>query len=499
MWALVLLLLALVTLVMRTRRRRRPGEPPLVQGWLPFLGKALDFRRNSHGFLEDLRRKHGDVFTVLIAGKYMTFVLNPLHFPTVIKHGRQLDFHEFSNTVAPFAFGYSPLTPERFPGLRESVQGTFQLLQGPHLGPLSHSMMSNLLLVFREDVLNQGSDCQWKSTGLYDFCLRVALEATFMTIYGRSAAAHRHRGMEQIRQDFICYDKMFPLLVAQVPLWLLGQTKAVRQKLICSFSPGLMSQWSGTSLFIQRRKELFDQQEALSSHDKAAQHFAMLWASVGNTSPALFWCVYFLLRHQEALQAVKQELQEVMSQEGVEFSPDSDLVLSRDLLDRLHVLDSAVNESLRLSTMSMNVRVAQEDFTLKLDHPWSIRHRDIIAMFPQSVHFDPEIYEDPTSFRFDRFLDDSGNEKTDFYKSGQRLKHFLMPFGSGATMCPGRHIARQEIKQFVCLLLLYLDLQMDDREPAAQPDFSRAGLGIMQPVNDVRFRYRPRRPLEPEM
>lgn len=47
--------------------------------------------------------------------------------------------------------------------------------------------------------------------------------------------------------------------------------------------------------------------------------------------------------------------------------------------------------------MSMNVRVAQEDFVLRLDSqpPWSVRKGDIIAMFPQSVHLDPEIYEDP--------------------------------------------------------------------------------------------------------
>lgn len=496
MWALaLLLLLVLVMLVTRTRRKRLPSEPPLVESWLPYLGRALDFRRNAHRFLEEQRKKHGDVFTVLIAGRHMTLVLNPLLFSSVIRH-RGLDFHEFSSTVAPFVFGYSPITQDRFPGLQDQVQSAFQLLHGPNLDPLVHSMMENLQLLFREDVLSKGPG--WQSCGLYDLCLRLSFEATFMTMYGRSASSRRHRGLEELRQDFISFDNMFPLLVAQVPLCLLGRTSSVRQKLISWFSPGRVSTWRSPAPFIQRRSDLFDQQEALTDHDKAAQHFAMLWASVGNTSPAMFWTVYFLLRHPEALQAVRAELQEVMSQEGRDFSPDSDLVLNRDLLDKLLVLDSVVSESLRLSTMSINVRVAQDDLSLTLDQPYRIRRGDIIALFPQSVHLDPEVYEEPTSFRFRRFLDDEGKPRSDWFKAGQKLKHFLMPFGSGASMCPGRHVALQEIKQLLCLLVTHLDLQLEDRE--AEPDYSRAGLGIMQPIRDVEVRYRPRqqRPLQQE-
>uniref|UniRef100_A0A8C6V013 Cytochrome P450 n=1 Tax=Neogobius melanostomus TaxID=47308 RepID=A0A8C6V013_9GOBI len=330
----------------------------------------------------------------------MTFVLNPLHFP------------ELSNTVAPFAFGYSPLSPERFPGLGEGVQGTFQLLQGPHLEPLSHCMMSNLLLVFREDVLHhQGPLNDWR-IALYDFCLRVAFEATFMTVYGRSPRLRDIAASRKYDRTSSCFLKDLPP-VLQVPLWLLGRTEAVRQRLISSFSPSLVSKWSNASLFIQRRCELFDQQEALSSHDKAG------------TALSVITIIGFITR------------------------------FPRNLFSCTCFPDSAVSESLRLSTMSINVRVATDDFTLTLDRPWS------------SVHLDPEIYPDPESFHFDRFLDDDGKERTDFFKGGQRLKHFLMPFGSGATMCPGRHIARQEIKQFVCLLLLHLDLQLDEQEPPA--------------------------------
>lgn len=47
---------------------RRVNEPPLDVGWIPYVGKAVEFGRDAHGFLLQQKKKFGDVFTVLIAG-----------------------------------------------------------------------------------------------------------------------------------------------------------------------------------------------------------------------------------------------------------------------------------------------------------------------------------------------------------------------------------------------------------------------------------------------
>lgn len=77
-----------------------------------------------------------------------------------------------------------------------------------------------------------------------------------------------------------------------------------------------------------------------------------------------------------------------------------------------------------------------------------------------------------------------------FFKDGQRLKYYLMPFGSGSSMCPGRHFAINEIKQFLCLVLLYFNLELEPGQTRATVDSSRAGLGILFPSANVHFRYR---------
>lgn len=60
-------------------------------------------------------------------------------------------------------------------------------------------------------------------------------------------------------------------------------------------------------------------------------------------------------------------------------------------------VDSIIKEAMRLSSASMNVRVAKEDFLLHLDNQeaYRIRKDDVIALYPPMLHFDPDIYEDP--------------------------------------------------------------------------------------------------------
>lgn len=95
------------------------------------------------------------------------------------------------------------------------------------------------------------------------------------------------------------------------------------------------------------------------------------------------------------------------------------------------------------------------------------------------------------TFKYDRYLDESGKAKTTFYKNGNKLKYFYMPFGSGATICPGRLFAVQEIKQFLILMLSCFDLEFVESQIKCPPlDQSRAGLGILPPLHDIEFKYK---------
>ena len=60
-------------------RQRKSKEPPLDKGFIPWLGHGISFKKSPVEFWEKMRKKHGDVFTVLVGGNYLHFVMDP-HF-----------------------------------------------------------------------------------------------------------------------------------------------------------------------------------------------------------------------------------------------------------------------------------------------------------------------------------------------------------------------------------------------------------------------------------
>ncbi|XP_006113709.1 cytochrome P450 7B1 isoform X2 [Pelodiscus sinensis] len=467
------------------RRRRRTGEPPLINGWIPFIGKALTFKKDAFNFLIAQQRKFGDVFTVHIAGRYITFIMDPFQYVYVIRNSKQLDFFEFANKMASKSFSYPSLLD--FPNLKERIQRNYKYLQGEALGIISDHMMKNLQHIF-EWKYSQATD--WKTEKMYKFCSFLMFEASFITLYGRDPAADGYNVISEIRDKFTKFDANFPYLVANIPIQLLGATKKVRKELIHHFLPWNMAKWMGGSEVIQDRKDILEKYELLQDSDKAAHHFAFLWASVGNTIPATFWATYYVLRHPEALAAVRDEIDHLLQSTGQKKGSGYNIHLTREQLDNLVYLESALNESLRMCSSSMNIRISQEDYILKLEgnREVSLRKGDWIALYPQILHMDPEVYEDPKEYKFDRFIE-NGKKKNTFYKGGRKLKYFLMPFGSGISMCPGRFFAMNEIKLFLIVLLAHFDIELVEKKPIGL-DNSRFGLGILFPDSDIVFRYK---------
>lgn len=215
----------------------------------------------------------------LVVGKYMTFVMNPLLYPAVIKQGKQLDFHEFADAAASKTFGYPAVRTARFPGLSDKIQRSFLLLQGSALNALTIRMMGNLQLVLQDVLSNHVAEMEddWRQEGLYEFCERVMFEATFLTLYGQPpytntnvyANLHKKSWIDVLRDNFRKFDAVFPLLIARIPIGLLGRTKSIREQLIRFFHPHRMAEWTNPSEFIQARTDLFQQYDILKDLDKA--------------------------------------------------------------------------------------------------------------------------------------------------------------------------------------------------------------------------------------
>lgn len=432
---------------------RGVGEPPLVRG-APLLGSALPFGRDAPAFLADCRRRHGDIFTITVAGQRMTFVLDPHSHAAVLKLQGELSFHELAHEISARAFGHARLRGERATAMERA---TAAHLKGPALDALTDRAQRRL------DAWLRGATVDARTpVGLYDFVRRALFVVGAETLFGEG------RWDDAARADFERFDQRFPLLVAGVPAAALG-VHGARARLAARLRPGA----SGASEMCLRRAEALGAD--VSPAEVGRVDLSVLWAALANTIPAAFWTLAHLASDPEARARVTRELRE-----PAEVTATSPRARPR--------LQSAISEALRLSSASITLRRALRATTLTLDDgaAYAVRAGDLVCLFPWLMHHDPEIFPEPERFRDDRFLPGA----PPFLKRGRRVAAPLMPYGGGVSLCPGRHLANTEIQQFVAAVLTRFDLVAAQPE-LPPPDRTRAGLGVLPPQGDLRVYLRP--------
>ncbi|XP_006881814.1 PREDICTED: prostacyclin synthase, partial [Elephantulus edwardii] len=497
-WAALLgLLLALLLLLVLTRRRsRRPGEPPLDRGTVPWLGHALEFGRDAASFLTRMKQKHGDIFTVLVGGRYVTVLLDPHSYDAVVWEPRaKLDFHTYAVFLMERIFNVQ--LPDYDPSDEKARLKPTLLHKDLHA--LTEAMYTNLRTVLLGDATEAGTG--WHEMGLLDFSYSSLLRAGFLTQYGVEAMPRTDQSRAQDRvhsADIFHTFRQFDLLLPKLARGSLSvgdkdRVSKVKGRLWDLLSPSRLATRAHRSAWLESYL-LHLEEMGVSGEMQARALVLQLWATQGNMGPASFWLLLLLLKHPEAMAAVRRELEQAL--QSMEQPLSQMTTLPQKVLDNMPVLDSVLSESLRLTAAPFITREVVVDLTMPLadGREFSLRRGDRLLLFPfLSPQKDPEIYTDPEEFKFDRFLNPDGSEKKDFYKDGKRLKNYNMPWGAGHNHCLGKIYAINSIKQFVFLVLTHFDLELtkpDVEIPAF--DFSRYGFGLMQPEHDVPIRYQVR-------
>lgn len=433
---------------------RRSGEPPLVRGAVPYLGVAATFGKGATAYIQRCQAEHGDVFTLFIAGQRLTFVLDPLAVPAVLRC-KQLAFRPVSDQILTDAFDLD--------GFQQQVDyETIEILARTQLRGESLSVLSDTMGQRLEVLVPSVAPEAWESTPLYRTVWEVMFRAGTDALYGAGSVT------PQLCRDFELFDDEFPLMASGLPRALVRQGESALHRLASAKLLG-----EQPSAWIRERQAVL---AVLDEHERGLARVPILWAIHANTIPATFWTLYFLLRHPEGLDAVRDEI---------------DAYTGACPLDELRVLDSAINEALRLSSGSMTVRAALQAIDLETPRgTHRLRRGDRVCIAPFITHRDPEVFEQPLEYRYDRFY--SAGRRKQFYKRGERVPLPLMPFGAGVSMCPGRFFAINEIKLFMINVVRAWDIEAPTG-PDPEFDHRRAGLGIYPPANDVFVRLRRQR------
>ncbi|KAM4740981.1 prostacyclin synthase-like [Anableps anableps] len=466
----------LILLLLYTTRTRKKNEPPLDKGFIPWLGHAFEFGKDAAKFLARMKDKHGDIFTVRVAGFYVTVLLDPNSFNEVLNDDTNcFDFTRRRGQLLKRIFNLQ--LPGDYPASERKWME--QHFQGVNLQRLYTSMNAHLSHVMLKS-LQPCSPSEWREDGLFGLCYSLLFRAGYLTLF------ERRDNVDAIYEEFRKFDDLLTKLAR-------GSLKREEMRVVATSQDQLWDLLSPQCL-----KDSWQQSyiRFLNNHgvDADMQKKALLlqlWNTQCNVGPAAFWVLGFLLTHPEAMEAVKSEIRGLPSLQ--------DTSLKRRLLNRLEaqrtpVFDSILSETLRLTAAVMINREVVKDKILRMANgkEYHLRRGDTVCLFPfLSPQMDPQIHEEPQMFKYDRFLNQDKTVKDEFYKDEKKLKYFTMPWGAGKNICVGKEFAVTAIKHFVFLFLTHFDLELcspNSKLPPVNP--SRFGFGMLQPDGDLRVKFR---------
>ena len=201
-----------------------------------------------------------------------------------------------------------------------------------------------------------GNRSQWIKTGLFELSNSMIYRCSTLALFGEIDPI-------SLENDFQLLDDSFQYFGARLPRWIYlfffsKQLKA-RDRLINALSNTNPS--SRESKFIRARKLMLEQNsDLLSKKDIGAYQTGMFWGSLGNSEPALFWCSFYILQDEKAVEIIRKEIDTHLPWFSLENDCDDSIIQqwTPEQLNLCVYLESAVNEVLRLVAAPTSVKLA---------------------------------------------------------------------------------------------------------------------------------------------
>jgi cytochrome P450 len=462
-----------------TNAIRRPIPPgykriPHLRSWIPFIGSAVEFQR---GHIRDFIKRsaaqlQAPAFTATVMGDTCLFIADSDLLNFIFRESKQLDgltFQKrflrnvtgFTNAQIEVLFDDSSGTPKRVMHLFHK-----HLLQDDALERTLRISQDILLKEVDKLVLGDSENIVdgWTRQHLFNFASTAVFRASAGPVLSMNLIPNHEEYIENLRK----FEKGLGLLFVGAPNFMAPDCVRARAALISLFMSDLVL--SAESPFLQERREtltkgLGDTKEFKDNLNFtiARNNLGVFLASVGNSIQAIFWTLLNLMENPEAYEACTEAVKKVAAKRegGREW-------FTLEELDELMVLQSAFHEALRMYQALFVTRQAVEDFCLNPKETkgpkYMVEKGTTIMVLPNSMHMDPEIFENPETFQYDRFLDPQATSK-----KGTKLSSHLRPFGGGVHLCPGRKFIGYEARAILAMILLKYDMRLRPGETNVSP------------------------------
>ncbi|KAI0118649.1 cytochrome P450 [Nemania sp. FL0031] len=471
-----------------------PSDPKELPYWIPILGHLLAFFNRSDDLLTSARfyfENTREPYALTVAGMKTYVITKSEHVGQVYRNTHSLSYEEFvqammrilGNSEQSVQAMFTPLSKEKkgFPNPHGKPLGILfremhihQLFPGENLDFLDKRFHDFFDKHLRLDKLKQ--QCTYaisKAAGSIDLPLTQWC-SDFLVKGGQDAYfGPRLTDIDRGLTDaFIIFDELSYQVIYQYPRFLAAKMLASRDRVLKGLEKYLQlprQERSEDAWFVGAME---DEMRAIgmNAKDMSIASMTIYWAINTNNRKAAYWMLAYLVQNPVLMDIVRRETETAIRKDGT--------IDLRHLHSSVPQLDNMWKEMLRLSAFAASVRLITED-TVIGDKILRKGNRLIIPY--RQLHMDETVYgESASQFRPERFAKTPGLTNNNNYR----------PFGGGATMCPGRHIARHAVYIFIAMVLNRFDLEVRGDQTTLEADLTRPVPGLMSPKVGQELRVR---------
>lgn len=208
----------------------------------------------------------------------------------------------------------------------------------------------------------------------------------------------------------------------------------------------------------------------------------LLFGGQGTTSDTLSFIYLLLSSHPDALQQLRAEHDCV-------FGPDatnvrSILQESPHKLNELEYTTAVINETLRMFPVGFSLRTDDASGNLTYNGRQYPTPSHMIAPLAHTMHYNPEIFPNPSKFEPERFL-----------RENPVLRNAWRPFERGSRACLGQSLAIDELRIILLMTVRDFDFKGADIKPNLKPRCEWTDLDLKlgdQVFQEFGFEARPR-------
>ncbi|CAH1784516.1 unnamed protein product [Owenia fusiformis] len=468
MWLAALLSVTLIGAYFKIfYRKRRPGEPTIADGHF-LWGNGEEFNTHAVEFLHKCKKTLGNIFTIRLLNQHLTIVMDPHAYESFHKQ-KEFDFDPIQKQVNMNVFSFELKDSQKL------IKGASKMVRGNYMANSVQNFVNNVHLATEENLICNKDE--WSQDGLRLFCAKTMFDSLYQTLFGRAEV-----NTLKMYHDFEVYHKYFNFLWLGLPRKMFPQACKALEGLVQQPTPDELIKRDDISEYMRTAIKML---QDLDQTDSEIIGHNLVYLHVNyNTFRVGFWVLEYILQHPEAYGAIMEEIDDmVYAKSSNNNSTEEDVSITTHELERLPVLESIVQETFRLSSGVFMVRYVNGDtwYTLSDGSKHLIRDGDRVAIYPPALHKDPEVFENPNEFKYDRFIDAKFHDK-----NGAEIKHPIIGFGS---LCPGKRYALIQLKWFVLYMLNRFEFEHLEGEKA-ELDFQYHGHEIIPPKKDVQIRYR---------